>query len=67
MELSLVTGHAITQEVNCQINTAAARVRSQVRLCGICSGKSGTVVGFLQILSFPLSIFIPSTKLNSMA
>jgi hypothetical protein len=38
--------------------TAAARVRSQVRSCGICE-QSGTGAGFLRVLRFPLPIFIP--------
>jgi hypothetical protein len=43
------------------IPTAAARVRSQVRSCGFCGGQSGTGVGFLRVLRFPLPILIPPT------
>jgi hypothetical protein len=39
--------------------TAAARVRAQARSCGICAGQSGTAVGFLRVLRFPLPIRIP--------
>jgi hypothetical protein len=41
--------------------TAAARVRSQVRSCGISGGQSGTGAGFLRVLRFPLPILIPPT------
>jgi hypothetical protein len=34
------------------------RVRSEVRPCGICRGRSGTGVGFLIVLGFPLPILI---------
>jgi hypothetical protein len=41
-------------------STAAARVRFQVRSCGISAGQSGTGVGFLQKKhTFPLPILIP--------
>jgi hypothetical protein len=39
-----------------KLPTAAARVRSQVRSCGICGGQSATGAGFLQVLRFPLPI-----------
>jgi hypothetical protein len=44
--------------------TQAPRVRSQVRSCGICGGRS-TGAGFLQILRFPLPILIPPSSLYS--
>jgi hypothetical protein len=35
-------GRAITQAVSHRLPTAAARVRAQLRACGICGGQSGT-------------------------
>jgi hypothetical protein len=40
-------------------NSAVARVRARVWSCGICGRQSGAGAGFLRILRFPLSIFIP--------
>jgi hypothetical protein len=54
-------GRAIGQVVSHWLPTSAARVRSQVRSCGICGGQSGTGAGFLRVLRFPLPIFIPPT------
>jgi hypothetical protein len=39
--------------------TVAARVQARVWSCGICGGQSGAGAGFLQVLRFPLLIFIP--------
>jgi hypothetical protein len=46
-------GRAIAQAVSRRLPTAAARVRAQVRSCGICGGQSSTRVGFLQVFRFP--------------
>jgi hypothetical protein len=59
--LSLSSGRAIAQAVSRWLHTAAARVRSQVRSCGICGGQCGTGAGFLRVLRFPLPILIPLT------
>jgi hypothetical protein len=58
-------GRAITQEVSRRLPTVAARVRAQVRSCGICGGQSGTGASFLRVLRFPLSILIPPTAPHS--
>jgi hypothetical protein len=51
-------GGTTAQAVSRRLPTAAARVRSQVRSCGICGRQSGTGVGFLLVLRFPLPILI---------
>jgi hypothetical protein len=48
-------GRAIAQTVSRRLPTAAVRVRSQVKSCGICGGQSGTGAGFLRVLRFPLA------------
>jgi hypothetical protein len=58
-------GSAIAQVVSRRLPTAAARVRCQVRLCGICGEQSGTGTGFLRVLRFPLQILIPPTAPHS--
>jgi hypothetical protein len=54
-----VHGRAITQAVSRWLPTTAAEVRSRVWSSGTCDGQSGTGAGFLQVLRFPLPIFIP--------
>jgi hypothetical protein len=49
-----------------RLSTATARVRSQVRLSGICDGQSGTGDVFLRVLPFPLTILIPPTAPQSL-
>jgi hypothetical protein len=46
-------GRAIAQTVSRRLPTAAARVRAQVKSCGICGGQNDTGTGFLQVLTFP--------------
>jgi hypothetical protein len=48
-------GRAIAQAVSRWLSTAEARVRSQVRSCGICGGQSVTEAGFLQVLRVSLA------------
>jgi hypothetical protein len=59
--LTITVGRAIAQAVSRRLPTAAARVRSQIRPCGICGGQSGTGASFLRVLRFPLPILIPPT------
>jgi hypothetical protein len=41
--------------------SAADRVRSQVRSCGICGGESGTGADFIRVFRFPLPFLILPT------
>jgi hypothetical protein len=50
---------AIAQAVGRRLPTAAARVRSHIRLCGIYGGQSVTEAVFLPVLRFSLPILIP--------
>jgi hypothetical protein len=51
--LAPAEGRSIAQAVSCWLPIAAARVRVQVRLCGICGGQSGTRRGFLRVIRIP--------------
>jgi hypothetical protein len=61
----LLLGRAIAQAVSRWLSTAAARVQTQVWSSGICDGQSGAGAGFLRVLRFPVSIFIPSNSPSS--
>jgi hypothetical protein len=52
-------GRATAQAVSRWLPASAARVRARVVPCEICDGQRGTRAGFLQVLRFPLPIFIP--------
>jgi hypothetical protein len=54
-------GCAVAHAASRWLPTAAARVRAQVRSCGIYGGKSGTGANFLRVLRFLLPILIPPT------
>jgi hypothetical protein len=56
---------AIAQAVIRRFPTAAPRVRTQIRLCGICGGQSCTMAGFLRVLRFLLTTLIQSTAPHS--
>jgi hypothetical protein len=49
-----------------RFSTSAVLARSQIRSCEICGRQSGTLVGFLLVLRFPLPILIPPTNKNSL-
>jgi hypothetical protein len=50
--LLYLQGRAIAQAVSRRLPTAAARVRAQVRSCGICGGQSGTGAVFSEYFGF---------------
>jgi hypothetical protein len=49
----------IAQAVSRRLPTTAARVRAQIRSCGICGGQSDAGAGFLRVLRFPLPTVTP--------
>jgi hypothetical protein len=58
-------GRAIAQAVSPWLPATAARVRARVWSSGICGGQSGAGAGFLRVLRFPLTIFIPPNSPSS--
>jgi hypothetical protein len=64
-DLHSETGRAIAQAVSLRLPIAAARIRAQVRSCGVCGGRSDTGAGSLRVLRFPLSILTPPTAPHS--
>jgi hypothetical protein len=54
-------GRALDETVSRRVSTAEARIRCQVRSCGICGEQSGTVAGSLRVLRSPLPFLIPPT------
>jgi hypothetical protein len=58
-------GRTMAQAVSRRLPTTAARVRAQVRSCGISGEQSGTGADFLPLLRIPLLIFIPPTAPHS--
>jgi hypothetical protein len=57
---------AIAQAVGRRLPTAAPRVQSQVRSCGLSGEQSRTGVAFLGVRRFPLLILTPPTALHSL-
>jgi hypothetical protein len=55
----ITAGLAIAQALSWDLLTVVAWAQSEVMLCGICSGQSGTVAGSLWELQFPLPNLIP--------
>jgi hypothetical protein len=58
-------GRATAQASIRRLPTAAARVRAQVRSCGICGGQSDIGAVFFRVLQFPLPILILPTAPHS--
>jgi hypothetical protein len=61
----LLETYILSQALSRQFSTTTAFVRSQFSSCGIYGGQSGTDVGFLRVLRFPLPILIPPTAPSS--
>jgi hypothetical protein len=56
---------AIAQTVSRWLPTAPALVRARVWSSGIYGGQSGAGAGFLRVVRFPMSIFIPQNSPSS--
>jgi hypothetical protein len=65
--LRLMKCRAIDQAVSRRLPTAAARVQTPVRLCGIRSGQSGSEASFLPVLRFLLPVLSPPTAPHSLS
>jgi hypothetical protein len=64
-KLETISGNDVNRSYIREIPTAAARVQTRVWSSGIYGGQSGTGAGFLRVLRFPLSIFIPPNSPSS--
>jgi hypothetical protein len=58
--LNVIRGHAVTQVVSHRLPAPAARIRTRISSCGICSGQSGSGASLLRVLLFPLPIIPPT-------
>jgi hypothetical protein len=64
-DIQLSQGRAIAEAIRSRFSTSEARVRAQIRSCGICDGLSGIGAGFLRAFRFLLTILIPPTAPHS--
>jgi hypothetical protein len=58
-------GRAIALAASPWLPTAASRLRSQVKSCGICGGQKYARAGFLPVIRFLLPVLIPPTAPHS--
>jgi hypothetical protein len=64
-QLTIIVGSCIIQAVSRWLPTAAVCFRAQVRSCEICGGQSGTGIGSVRVLRFPLPVSPPIAPLSS--